>query len=168
MRAPGKPGRGSGCCEQVTLRRMRLQCDISGFYKSPGGIPGPALCGSGSGCGWRARAGLRSGALNLGTARLGPGAAGAQRSSRPGVGGPWTLRDSRWWRSGGRAGRRLAPERSLAAALTSLLPAAARPEHGRPEARGCSARACAARASALQRPGRLPPGPTQPVATLAL
>lgn len=36
LRAPGKPGRGSGCCEQVTWRRIWLQYDISGFKKSLG------------------------------------------------------------------------------------------------------------------------------------
>lgn len=156
LRAPGKPGRGSGCCEQVTGRRMRPQGDISGFREARG-TSGPAECGSG--CGWRARARGQSGSLNLGSARGSRGGGGAAYEP-PRGGGPWTPRAS-GGRSGPVAGPAGAGAREKSGRGADLLPSRscqARPgEAGGP---GCAARACASQASAVQPPARLLPGPT--------
>lgn len=65
-RALGEPGRGSECCDQVA----GVRC---GHLR---GFPGPAACGSGSGCGWWAcaltgRAGRPTWALREGPAAEG-------------------------------------------------------------------------------------------------
>lgn len=127
LRAPGKPGLGSGCCEQVTGRRMRPQGDISGFREARG-TSGPAECG------WRARARGQSGSLNLSSARGSRGGGGAA-DEPPRGGGPWTPRAS-GGRSGPVAGPAGAGAREKSGRGADLLPAAARPDQGRPEARG--------------------------------
>lgn len=135
LQALGKPGRGSGCCEQVTGRRMRLPCDISGFKKARGHLQARRV----GRWEWVWVVGARSRAerdSQLGQRAAVPGRRGrcgpaehrvAVCGLRETVVGVWV-----WWQ-----GRPvLEPARSLAAALTSFHPAAARPDRGRPEARG--------------------------------
>lgn len=92
-------------------------------------------------------------------ARGGPGAEGALQTSCPGVAVGGRRGESRAVGSGGQGRWVLAPAGSLAAVLTSFLPAAARPDQGRPEARGAPcARVHRGRARAASR--NLAAGPT--------
>lgn len=146
LQALGKPGRGSGCREQVTGSRMRLQCDISGLKKAQG-----HLRARGSGSGWWARAPGQSGTLNLGSAPRSQGGGGAAGEPNREGGGLGTPRDSRGC-LGLVAGPAGAGAREKSGGCTDLLPA--RSCQARPREAGGPG--CAARVSLWRAPCSLP------------
>lgn len=144
-RLSGSQGGGSGCCEQVTGRRMRLQCDISGFKKAWGHLWTRSV-GKWEWVWVWAHARGQSGTLNLGSAPRSRGGGGAAASRTRGWRSVDSSRESWVFGSDGRAHRCRSPLEVGRLPLTSFHPAAARPDHGRPEAPGCAACVCLWRA----------------------